>query len=504
MKKAICILLITSMLVSFLACSGKTGEQSESSDNIGESVITTASPKDTMYYESDSLPTLDFGGETVTILSLERLNPSISFYETEFTVEDLNSNAVNDSIYNRELFVEDRLGVEINNVKVESVTNEIDKVLNSGDDTYDGFVHVNHILSNYIFQDYLTDLYTVDYLDFTKPWWSEKFNSEAEIFGQLYLSTGSLCLSLIKNAYVVFYNKSIANNYAKSIPELADLYGLVDSGEWVFDKFVEIGGGIYEDLNGNSIRDLEDVYGIAYDNYYQIDAIWSGFDLNVFSRTDDGWFEMDVNTDKVFTALEKISDMLYETKGSMSNNVGATPDESYSSDFAELYFANGTNLFFVDRIGYTEKDTIRNMQDDYGILPFPKYDENQKEYYSFPFDFFGSIGIPVSNTNPEIVGAVFEAMASYSYRDTVPAYLDIVLKGQYMSDPESRRMVDIVVDGIMIDAAWIYVHSLSSDYPRQYRYVVGDGDRSFATKHQEYLKKVNTVLKIYKRDFENK
>ena len=71
-----------------------------------------------------------------------------------------------------------------------------------------------------------------------------------------------------------------------------------------------------------------------------------------------------------------------------------------------------------------------------------------------------------------------------------------------MSDPESRKTIDIVVDGIKIDAAWIYIHTLANDYPRQYRYYIADGGRSFATQHQIYSKKVATVLNVYKKQMQ--
>lgn len=505
MKKAICILLIASMLIPFSSCSENEVSNPKTTDNSAADGVGTGNGTVTasgIEYEKDSLPELDFGGETVTILSLEGQYDN-SFYETAVTVEDLNSNAVNDSIYNREIFVEDRLGVEINNVKVQSVTGEIDKELNSGDDNYDGFIHVNHILSKYVFEEYLADLKTVNYLDFDKPWWSDKFNKEAEIFGELYFSTGSLCLSLIKNTYAVFYNKALAENYEESVPELGNLYELVDCGAWTFDKFVELGGEIYQDINGNSIRDLEDIYGIGFDNGCAIDAVWSGFDLSIFSRTSDGWFEFDVNPEKLYDTFNRLSDMLYGAKGSVVNGIDDEEAAFYGDENAVSHFASGSHLFFVEAIGYTDSELLRNMQDDYGLLPFPKYDENQKEYYSFSHDTFASVAIPITNSNPDLVGAVFEAMASYSYRNTMPTYLDVVLKGQYMSDPQSRKMVDIIVDGIALDAAWIYLHTLASEYPTSYRYAVMEGERSFASMHTSGEKKVATVLKVYRRQFED-
>lgn len=503
MKKIISIILFSAILLSFAACASDT--KKDAADTT-KAPLSTEPGSDTAYYEPDELPALNFGGEKIVFLTRENLEKkegvNVTFHESTFTVEDLNSNVLNDSIYNRELFVEDRLGVEIENYAVEDVDAEFEKMIGSGDDVYDAVVADNAGLSIYVFKDYLTDLYSVDYLDTTKPWWSQNFNREAELLGSLYLTTGSLCLSLYKNTYAVYYNKNLAENYSMGKPDLANLYGIVDAGKWTFDKFTQLGGDLYVDVNGNTVRDLDDIYGIAYDRYFPIDAIWSGFDIRVFSRTDDGWFDFDVNTDKMYTALDKIFVLINELEGSITANVGTDAETSYSCDRPELHFANGTNLFLVERLGYAEKETMRNMQDDYGVLPYPKYDENQKEYYSFTHDFYGAVVIPNTNGNPDTVGAVLEAMASFSYRDTIPAYLDTVLKGQYMSDPQSRRMIDTVVDGIYIDAAWIYVHTLANDYPRQYRYYLAEGGRSFATKHEQYGRKVGTVLKIYRQMLE--
>jgi len=500
-KRLLCFALAVLMLIPSVACADNS-ESKDKNDSGSVSVTTAPTQNDDVNYEPDELPELDFGGEKVTLLTSDSEEGTLSFHETSLTVEDLNSNVLNDSIYNRELYVEERLGVEIYNAKSDELTNEIEKNYMSGEGLYDAYIGDNAELSKYVFYDHLLDLRTVDYLDLDKPWWSQNFNEQAEIFGKLYITTGSLCLSLLKNTYAVYYNKDLAEDYENSKPELANLYDTVYNGKWTFDLFLEIGGELYEDINGNSIRDLEDIYGIAYDRYFPIDAMWSGFDITVFSRTSDGWFEFDVNTDKMYTALDKLYVMLNEMVGSITANVGTDVDSSYSCDRPEVYFANGTNLFLVERLGFAEKDTMRNMQDDYGVLPYPKYDENQKEYLSFSHDFYGAVVIPNTNTKPEVVGAVLEAMASYSYRDTVPAYLDTVLKGQYMSDPESRQMIDIVVDGIMIDAAWIYIHTLASDYPRQYRYYIANGERSYATQHEIYSKKAKQTLKIYKREMQ--
>ena len=132
------------------------------------------------------------------------------------------------------------------------------------------------------------------------------------------------------------------------------------------------------------------------------------------------------------------------------------------------------------------------MQDDYGMIPFPKYDVSQKEYYSYAWDQYVSFSIPATNPNPDAAAAVLEAMASYSYRETVPIYLDIALKGKYMNDAKSRKMVDLIVDNFKLDTAWIYIFTIGAGYPSAYRSTIYENDTAFASKHQ---KKSNEVKK---------
>jgi len=493
MKKIITILLALSMLASFTACSGKTEAKPDS-------VETTQKPAETtvvdIRYEEDDLPSnLNFDS-TVNILSYNG-SGDLS-YRPEISVEELTSEVVNDSIYNREKFVEDRLGVEINNFGVSDTRAEIDKQINSGDDSHQIFAIDGISLSRVSMDNYFIDLYGVKYLNLDKPWWFDLYNDEVEVMGNLYFASGSLSLDLLRDLYIIYFNKSIAEDYGDKIPELLDLYSVVNNGKWTFDKFIEVSENIYRDLNGNSQRDTEDLYGIGYVKTIPCDAIWGSFDINVFSKTSDGWFELDVNTEKLYNVLEKMNNLFYNVDGCFAPHTDVCTVENMNT-----LFANGTILFMVNKMASVETDTLRNMQDEYGIIPYPKYNEEQKEYYSCASDAPTSFAIPTTNTSPEIAGAVLEALASYSYRDTYPAYLNTALKGKYMSDPESRKMIDIVVDGYKLDASWVYFDTLAQEYPAMYRYMLIENETNYASSHESKAKKVERTLKIYKTMFED-
>ncbi|MBR5453513.1 MAG: hypothetical protein IKV54_05470 [Clostridia bacterium] len=368
-KRIISLLLTACFIFSFAACSGGA-----SSGNRDESLANPSiSSKDDIVYEEDDLPdNLDFGGERVTILAVDEKGNGIS--DGEILADELSSDIINDSVYNRELFVEARLGVEIVPAKVgqSDYNTELDKMFNSDDDLYQLCAAKTVSFAPYSFDKVLTDLHAVEYVNLDKPWWSQYFTEKAEVEDCLYITTGSLALSLTRFLFVVFYNKQMAEDYSRTYPELGELYSIVENGEWTYDKFYSLGSEIYENINGDNKRDLEDVYGIGFLNGIDIDAIWSSFDLNIYSRSEDGWFEFDVNTDKVYSALEKIRVLIFETDGCFVPELQADGGLDDLSD----KFADGTLLFMVNKIHAAESKTLRNMQDEYGIIPFPKYDSH--------------------------------------------------------------------------------------------------------------------------------
>lgn len=493
MKRILSILLILAMVFPLVACGGDSD-----GDKNDDPAVTTQKPADTtvsdIYYEPDALPeNLDFGGEKVVILSGGREHNKM-----ELTVEELASEPVNDSVYNRELYVEERLNVEIENVK-EFSSDAVVKQHVSDSNDYQIYADAAYQLTELIFSGYFIDLYDVEYIDYDKPWWPENFCEAAEIEDKLFVLSGPLSLSRTRNIFSIYFNKSLVEDYKESVPELDDLYGIVESGKWTYDKMTELCGGIYRDLNGNTERDTEDLYGIGYQTCIAFDPFWSGFDINIFSKTDDGWYELDVNTEKLYTGLEKIRYLIHDTDGCY-NTGDEYADEALYDDIA-VKFSGDLLLFMVNCFYAAEQPSLRNMQSDYGLIPFPKYDESQADYYSYAYDEFLGFSIPSTNPNPDTAGAVLEAMASYAYRDTLPAYLDKVLKGKYMSDPVARKMVDKIVENVNIDTSWLYTYTIGGEFAINFRALLRENDTSYASTYTRGERDAKNAIKTYKLIF---
>ena len=483
MKKVLSTFLIFCMLVLFIACSG--GESTHNPATTGKPAETDALD---IYYEPDGLPDAMNLDTTIRILAQRTAI-------NELSVESLNSDVINDSIYNREIFVEDRLGVEIEIIGAE-INAELEKQIASDEDNFQIVSNPVYTLSDAIFDGYYIDLYTVEHLDFEKPWWPKYFTDAAEIDGCLYFASGSLARSLIQSLWAIYFNKTLTESYSVNIPEMADIYGLVESGDWTFDKLTELSTGIYSDLNGSTTEDEEDLFGLGINSYIGTDPMWSSFDINVFSKTEDGWYEVDINTDKLYTALEKFRYLANDMPGCY------VPEDSiYDTSLIDniaTKFAGGTLVFMENKLVAAEDPLLRNMQDNYGVVPFPKYDKHQKEYFSHAHDIYTVFAVPITNQKLEATGAVLEAMASYSYRETVPAYLNVALKGQYMSDPTSRKMIDTIVSGLKLDTAWMYVYTLGGHFNDDFRSVIYENNAAYASTYTTTVKNMNRSLKMYK------
>ena len=92
------------------------------------------------------------------------------------------------------------------------------------------------------------------------------------------------------------------------------------------------------------------------------------------------------------------------------------------------------------------------MEIDFGILPLPKFDENQSEYYNpVSADSTTSVCIPVSGTKPECTGLAVEAMAAESVSTLTEAYYTINFQNKSLRDEESIEMTKIILNSRSYD-----------------------------------------------------
>ena len=105
---------------------------------------------------------------------------------------------------------------------------------------------------------------------------------------------------------------------------------------------------------------------------------------------------------------------------------------------------------------------MRDMHQEYGVVPIPKYSEAQTIYRSQMHDGFTVISIPttVQGERLDELSAVLEAMASASYNMVRPVYYETTLRTKIAQDPQSSVMMDLIINNIHIDAGFVYSHAM--------------------------------------------
>jgi len=497
MKRIISFLLLMSMLlVPLAACSGDSDKDTDNSKTT-TAASTTADPNAiTTYLEplDDSLTELDYNGEKIVFLTREEPSESGENDFTEIWVEELSNDPIKDAIYNRNMAVSETLGVEIVNVGKANYTElnqAVNIMVNSGDTTYDVVAGSVFYSTPMISAGYLYNLYDngIDtYLNPENPWWSQYWLKEAEMDDRLYMITGATALTLSRYIFAVYYNKTMAENY-----NLENLYDVVNRGDWTIDYCTELVSGIYRDLNGNDERDAEDEYGMAINHYEHADMFWSAFDMSLITKDGDGWFELASDKEKISIAFDKVFDLIHTNTGSYDTG------DSSGFDIGRDMFSSGSVLLAPLHLHYAESKEFRNMQDEYGIIPVPKYDEAQKEYYTYVHDQYSVFMVPCTVRDPEMCGAVLEVMAYESYKSLQPTYYNLVLKGRYANDTESRNMLDMITENVKVDSSWIYAELFGAPAASVFRSLIYSGDRTFASSYAVVEKKLPIVIKAIRK-----
>jgi len=190
-----------------------------------------------------------------------------------------------------------------------------------------------------------------------------------------------------------------------------------------------------------------DRFGHFYtaDRTLAADAFVGGSNLRIVELTADGDYVYNGTSEKTITFIEKMKTLIFESNNSLRKSPGLAVD---------YLLKNRIALFSSGRLD--ETDTLRDMEDDFGIIPMPKYDEYQENYTTYSHDGSSAFLIPITNSTPDTTAAVLEAMAAETYRTVTPAYFEIALKEKYSRDDESSRMLDIIIEGNYPDVGYIY------------------------------------------------
>ncbi|MBQ8396957.1 MAG: hypothetical protein IJX53_02020 [Clostridia bacterium] len=496
-QRTLAALLTLLILLPITACASdgtKTGTDTTAAPSVGDSTTapeTADDGLDAKGYIRDTLdPNLNFNGETVTTLYWEDME------HQEFFSEGIDGEIVNDAIYSRNETIQNRLNVKLefigtkaNASNVSNYVTTVRKSVDAGDRAYDILGAYSLSVASCAQNGLTLDLLELPHLNFDMPWWPEKLIEQAVIKDKLYFASGDISANVLYMMYVTFFNKTIATNYGLESP-----YDLVQKDEWTMDKMFELSSGVYQDLNGNGLKDEGDQFGMYTTKLHSDAFFWGSGTTVLINKGQDGLaFNEAFGSERTQAVLEKVCSFLYNTNDGYMVTSDATLGE----------FAAGHSLFYFDRARMAIRDAVKEAQDlDYGIVPIPKYDASQDSYSCIMGNPFTLYAIPIDHDNPEMAAAVMECMASESYRQVTPAVFETTLKVKYSKDEVSSQMLDIARDSVVFDLGRLFYTALNGMPTQAWENAVYNNKPAWIAQMAQYNKVIPKLVEKLNESFE--
>lgn len=234
----------------------------------------------------------------------------------------------------------------------------------------------------------------------------------------------------------IFFNKKMIEATGLESP-----YKLVDRGEWTIDKYtqyVTAGGALEGDYYG---------YGAQNTVTYLSDLFFFGAGERLTESSLGYYPQITVNSGNGMTVIEKIR---AATVNAESSGSALSAIDSFNS---------GNTLFLIERV-----DTMKALSQsvDWGVLPMPKYSEEQEKYITLaPYEDALFMSAVPTAPNYAMTADVIACTNIMSYGYTKDAYVTNATY-YYLRDNESIRMLDTVVSNPVYDFSYSFASSYNS------------------------------------------
>jgi hypothetical protein len=457
--RIIAFALVLAMLASFaVACNKDTGnsgndDQQSSGGNTDEGgdkpddpngggeVITDDDPVKVL----DGLPDQDMQGYEFTVLCREN-----TVFLREATADSDTGDQVDQAVYDRNFYVEDRYNCFLMTAPVtespeSTLTSTYNKSVSVGENAYQlALGHMMYTASECL-NGTMLNLKLLPSIDLTKDYWHQSMNDAATINNKIFFTASDYCTSSTYYTYVMTFNMDACEERG------IDVYGMVNDGTWTIDALWEIASKSYEDDGDNVVEFEDDKFGFITHNNTAIVNWMFALDVPVTSHPTAGDVEIYYGNDHSIKAGEKVYDLLYESNNGSFILREDEIQETYSPEHPDMKitskFGSGDSLFVATKIFALEN--LRTSEIKYGIVPYPKFDEEQEKYYSHVDGRASFLFVPYTLPESEYgyVGAIVETLSAATAHYVMPVIQKAALLGRYSEDSQAYQMLQDTLAG---------------------------------------------------------
>jgi len=443
-KLSLLLALLTAGATVLTACGGGDNANTPA-DTTANAAGDNSDTAETTAEPEYVLPSYDFKGENFHIMHTDTQNWGFS---CGILAEEENGDILNDTRYAINTQVEEHFNLKLTSepVWIRDIAAKMLNTVLAGDDVYNYGILPCSAMNNIELFNALYELTQFDEIHADAEWWDASVSkAQSYVTGDdRYFLAGNVSLITAEDTMCLFFNEDMVKNLG-----LEMLYDVVRRGEWTLDKLIEYCTAA-ANLNGDdsfafNATEGNAIYGMST-WATGARAILTGMD-NPFTALDSstGKPVMNLENDHFYSAVEKAA-KFHATEGLVLNtNSGGSGAPTHY----ETVLKNGRSMFTCAQLKAAA--TYRDMEATFGVVPLPKFDAKQENYYSHCTTNTQVHCIPVTIKEAEATAAVMDAMAYLAQTELMPAFYNINMEQKQLRNEDSIEMLNIILSNRAFD-----------------------------------------------------
>ncbi|NLE12526.1 MAG: hypothetical protein GX628_02490 [Clostridiales bacterium] len=468
MKRVLSAVLVILMLLSLIACGGSGG----SSDNAEATTASVTEEVTETTIRRPVLPESDFDGYEFRFISRGRNTGNTHWYIFDtLYIEEKAGDVVNEAVAMRNQLIEDTYNVKLGMVETTSHQSVARTSILAGSQDFDVYGDSISSSSALAAEGLMVDLKSIPYLGLEESWWDQRACNQLSIGDNLYTTVSDFTLMDKHGTWVTFFTKNMIDKFSLKNP-----YELVRDGTWTLAEMLEMCKTVSFEVDGDGVLTEADSYGTVGEGW-NINALMVGTGTLMFKKNADDLPELNLDGERVINCFDVASKILSDkTLTFFIDRVKGTYNDAWTDCFGGM-MADDRALFYIT--GMNRVILLRGLDTSFGIIPQPKYEENQDGYSCVcSYGNTNSISVPIINTDMERTGIMLESLSFESSLTTLPAYIETSVKTKYARDEESAEMLDLIFASRAFDLGLIFNWGSSGLYTS----MLNSGAETFASK----------------------
>lgn len=430
-------LLILASTFAVSCAEKKSDDTSKDSGAVNQTTSPEGIQEETTTSALSTVEVNNYDGYTYSIITTNQDNRQVDYIAEQETGATLN-----DLVFKRNSRVAETFGVKIEAIDQDygEINQLIQKDVSSNQSSYSLYA-TNSTAYSLASSGYLLSFNEVPHINLEGEWWDQNAIRDMSIAHKTFLATGDITPTGLLTSECLLFNKKLFDDNTMTYP-----YDMAFNGTWTLDVLYEMTRDLTQDTNGDGkIRVKDDLFSLTCWSDYPHAWFYGGGARMVLKDEDDiPYLAWDV--DQYSSLFDKMYKILIDNQA------------NYETSEHERSFKvfNESRAYFCGITFQKIETFLRDMEDDFGVLPNPKYDESQESYGTDVSGAGTMIVVPVSMENIETVGNITEAMACASYDMVTPSLIQVIASVKNVRDNESADIVQMVIRNRVFDITHQY------------------------------------------------